>query len=227
MKIGILQTGHAPESLISDTGDYDTFFHRLLDGHGFVFETFSVVDMNFPKGPDAADAWVITGSRHGAYEVLPFIPPLEDLIRAIYAEGRPMIGVCFGHQIVAQALGGVVEKFAEGWSVGATHYDYKGKTVTLNAWHQDQVIVVPREAKVIASSPFCANAALVYGDKIWTIQPHPEFDADFIDGLVRTRGKGVVPDNLLSEARARLGTATDEALIADEMASFLKAGATT
>ena len=225
MKIGILQTGHAPESLISETGDYDTFFHRLLAGHGFAFETFSVVDMDFPKGPDAADGWVITGSRHGAYEALPFIPPLEDLIRAIYTEGRPMIGVCFGHQIVAQALGGVVEKYAEGWSVGATHYDYKGKTVTLNAWHQDQVVVAPREATAIASSPFCANAALVYGDKIWTIQPHPEFDADFIDGLVRTRGKGVVPETLLSDALARLGTATDEALIADEMASFLKAGA--
>ena len=84
MLIGILQTGHAPDPIQPDYGDYSDMFERLLGGQGFTFRTWNVVDMDFPTSTDAADGWLITGSRHGAYEDHPFIPPLEDTIRAIY-----------------------------------------------------------------------------------------------------------------------------------------------
>jgi len=71
------------------------------------------------------------------------------------------VGICFGHQIIAQALGGHVEKFADGWAVGRQIYDWGDKTVALNAWHQDQVVALPDDAKVLASNNFCAAAALV------------------------------------------------------------------
>ena len=129
MKIGILQTGHAPDALIDDTGDYDEMFRDLLGGHGFTFATFAVVDGQFPDSAKDADGWLITGSRHGAYDDLPWIPPLEDLIRDIHARGLPLIGVCFGHQIIAQALGGKVEKFKGGWAIGRTTYDQGGQTL--------------------------------------------------------------------------------------------------
>lgn len=222
MKIGILQTGHAPDALIGTTGDYDQMFSTLLGGHGFVFEAFPVVDGVFPSSPEAADGWLITGSRHGAYEDLPWIKPLEDLIRAIHAREQPLIGVCFGHQIIAQALGDKVEKFAGGWAIGRTDYDLCGNTLTLNAWHQDQVTQRPAEARVLAGNAFCKNAILAYGDSIWTLQPHPEYGTDFIDGLIRTRGRGVVPDPILDSASANLAGPVNNADVAGYMAEFFR-----
>jgi GMP synthase (glutamine-hydrolysing) len=222
MKIGILQTGHAPDEVLGQLGDYDGMFRQFLGGHGFEFVTYDVVNMAFPTGPMDADGWLITGSRHGAYEDLPFIAPLSDLIRAIHAADRPLVGVCFGHQIIAQAMGGKVEKFDGGWSVGRTEYCYKGRTTALNAWHQDQVVTVPDGAEIIGSSDFCKAAALIYGDRIWSIQPHPEYGADVIAALVAYRGPGIVPDPLLARVTETLSVPTDRADIAADMAAFLK-----
>jgi GMP synthase-like glutamine amidotransferase len=225
MLIGILQTGHAPDAVRPDHGDYPDLFQRLLAGQGFTFRTFAVVDGQFPAGPGDADGWLITGSRFGAYEDHPWIPPLEDLIRAIRAAGKPLVGICFGHQIIAQALGGKVEKFAGGWSVGRTEYDFGGETVALNAWHQDQVTVRPDGAQVCATSDFCENAALVYGDRIFTVQAHPEFHRGFTADLIEKRGRGLVPDPLLDAATDRLSLPLDDERLGQRIADFLRQGA--
>lgn len=222
MKIGILQTGHAPEEMLSTTGDVALYFERMLSGFGFGFATYSVVDMEFPAAITDCEGWIITGSKHGAYEDHAFIPPLEALIRDVYAADIPLVGICFGHQIIAQALGGKVEKFDKGWAVGNTTYDWNGDTVQLNAWHQDQVVIRPADATVYASNDFCENAALVYGNRIFTTQPHPEYGADFIGGLVTHRGKGVVPDDQLNAARDGLSKPDDNARIAAQIAHFFK-----
>ena len=221
MKIGILITGHPPEEL-SANGRYDAYFQRLLGEETFDYQSWSVVDGEMPASVTEADGWLITGSRHGAYEDHAWIPPLEEFIRACYARRVPMIGVCFGHQIIAQAMGGKVEKFDKGWSVGPTDYTIDGETYTINAWHQDQVVEKPESAKVIGQSDFCANAALLYDDLFWTIQPHPEYENDFIDGLIRYRGAGVVPDPLLDAARDKLASPLDSDRIADQMTAFFK-----
>jgi len=224
MRIGLLQPGHAPDEVRGQLGDYADMFERLLTGHDFRFERWDVVDGVFPDGPGAADAWLITGSRHGVYEDHPWLPRLEELVREIVDSGKPLVGVCFGHQVIAQALGGKVEKFRGGWAVGRQVYDFGDEQLALNAWHQDQVVELPPDAQVIASNDFCENAALVIGDNVLTIQPHPEFGAAMIEGLLAHRA-GSVPDALKDAARAGLRTETANAELGQRMADFLRKGA--
>lgn len=220
MRIGILQTGQAPDALRPETGDYPDFFQRLLAGRGFDFRTWHVEAMEFPQSVHDCDGWLITGSRHGVYEDHPFIKPLEEFVRTSIAEKVPLVGVCFGHQLIAQAMGGKVERHDGGWAVGPTDYDFNGSKVTMNAWHRDQVTEVPEGATVCASNEFCENAALVYGDRAFTVQAHPEFKDDFIDGLLRTRAPGLVPPDVMAAAAARLGHDNDAAAVADRIADF-------
>ncbi|AYF01490.1 type 1 glutamine amidotransferase [Paracoccus yeei] len=222
MRIGILKCGQSPEVLRGELGDYDTMFERLLAGRGFDFATWHVEAMEFPASVHEADGWLLTGSRHGTYEEHAFIPPLEDFIRRAYAAGVPLVGICFGHQIIAQALGGRVEKFPGGWSIGPQDYDFDGETVTLNAWHQDQVVERPQDAQVVASSGFCTNAALVYGDRAFTVQAHPEFDDAMIHGLIEHRSD-TVPSELVAEALTHMDDAAQSKLIADRIEAFFKA----
>ena len=221
MLIGILQTGDAPDAL-REAGDYPDMFVRLLDGHGFDFRTWRVLDNDFPGNVTDADGWLITGSKFGVYEDHAFIAPLEQFIRDAFAARVPVAGICFGHQIMAQALGGKVEKFAGGWAVGATEYQIEDERMTLNAWHQDQVVTPPPGAVVIATTPFCPYAGFIFDDRGISVQPHPEFTDDFIAGLIDTRGRGLVPDALLADARARLGGQRDSDRIAARIAAFFK-----
>ena len=222
MKIGILQAGHAPPAMIEARGDYTQMYSEMLDQDTFTYQTWSVVDMEFPAGPEDADGWLISGSKHGAYEDHPFIPPLEQLIRDISASNRPLVGVCFGHQIIAQALGGTVEKFDGGWSVGQQNYDINGENMQLNAWHQDQVVTPPPDARTIASNDFCKHAVLAYKGRAISVQPHPEFQSSDVEMLLDLRAPGIVPSNLIADSRTKLDAPTDNSEMASRIAAFFK-----
>ena len=117
-------------------------FERLLAGPGRRLRDLEcVAEGELPESPAQADAWLLTGSPHGVYDRLPFIAPLEQFTRDSVAMRRPLAGICFGHQLIAQALGGTVVKHPGGWRIGPQAYRIEGiaEPVRLHAWHQDQV----------------------------------------------------------------------------------------
>ena len=193
--IGILITGHIPLEIAPEFGNYGDLFADLLKDYDFQFQRYFVVDGQFPASVTEADGWLITGSRFGVYEDHAWIRQLEGFIRDVHETKVPMVGICFGHQVMAKALGGHVEKFKGGWSAGATDYHFgsAGEKHTLLAWHQDQVIQPPENAKVIATNDFCSNAALAYGDWGLSYQPHPEFSVPYYEKLAEIR-KAVLPE---------------------------------
>jgi GMP synthase (glutamine-hydrolysing) len=221
MDIGILQCGHTSGSVAERHGDFDVMFEDLLAGQGLRFFHYDVEHMVFPENVTQHDGWLLTGSKHGAYEDHAFIPPLEDFIRAAYAAGVPQVGICFGHQIIAKAMGGRVEKFAGGWGLGRQVYRMGEREVALNAWHQDQVLEPPEGAEVIATSDFCTYAGLLYGDKAYTLQPHPEFSPEIITEYVASRrGTGDYEDDRMDAAQAALDLDVDQKTIAQDIAAF-------
>lgn len=222
MKIGILQTGLVAPELAQEHGEYPDMFMRLLGGHGFDFETWSVVRDDFPERPEAAEGWLITGSKFGAYEDHPWIQRLEQLIRDIVAADKPLVGICFGHQIMAQALGGRVEKFSGGWAIGPQTYEFADGPRTVQAWHQDQVTQAPEGAETVASNDFCRHAALLYPGKAYSVQAHPEIEAPYALGLVEVRGPGLIPEAQLAAARANIDMPLQSADLADQFARFFR-----
>jgi len=197
LRIGILETGRPPEDLAAEFGDYPGMVRDWLGAGAAAYSSYAVLDGKLPGTPLAADLWVVTGSKFGAYEDHPWIPPLEDFIRAAQASGVLMFGICFGHQIIAQALGGVVRKSAKGWGLGIHEYPPTAdwpqdlgpapEQLAIVAYHQDQVEEVPAGAVTIAATAFCDNAALWYPGFALTVQGHPEIDKPYASALMEAR----------------------------------------
>lgn len=191
MKIGIIEPGLIPEPLRGRYDSYPEMFRKQLEPllPFAQFEIFSVVQGEQVPDPAGLDAWLIPGSRHGVYDDLPWITPLKDFIRAAARLQRPMVGVCFGHQIIAEALGGRVEKAGVGWRVGLEQYTTSinggAQTVMMPAFHQDQIVVQPPDTEVVASNAACAFAALRYTTApILSVQFHPEFSLPYLADLI-------------------------------------------
>jgi GMP synthase-like glutamine amidotransferase len=198
MKLAILETGRPPGDLQARFGDYPAMFADLL-GPGFEVESFDVQAGELPD-PAAHDAVLITGSPAGVYDPLPWIPPLMEYIRS--ATDTRMVGVCFGHQVMAEALGGHVVKSEKGWGTGLHRYavvhqepwtDGAGE-IAVPASHQDQVVVQPPHTQVVAASDFTPFAALAWTDRpAISFQFHPEFSPEFAKALITER-HDVVPN---------------------------------
>jgi GMP synthase-like glutamine amidotransferase len=227
MRMAVLQTGRSIEQTRAVHGDYDDMCKTMLYRKPDEADTFAVLDNQFPSDITEYDVAVITGSSHGVYEDHTWIPRLERVIRKAYAGGVKLIGICFGHQVIAQALGGVVKKSDRGFGVGVMDYDLVDATGTsrqfsLYAWHQDQVITPPSVAEVIARSDFCEYAALRYGNKALSFQAHPEFTKAYMNDLAEARRGGVISDEMGEEAIASLSREVDADLVKNLMVEFLE-----
>ncbi|MFH1805886.1 MAG: gamma-glutamyl-gamma-aminobutyrate hydrolase family protein [Pseudomonadota bacterium] len=234
MKIGILETGFVPEDLQDTHKSYPAMFQNMLLAldPSLQFQVWPVLENDFPGAVTDADAWIVTGSKHGVYENLPWMIRLQVLLRDIVRTGVPVFGVCFGHQIMAEALGGKVVKSDKGWGIGVHQYDITPQTpawlgaapssIRLHAFHQDQVILLPEGAQVWASSEFCPYAALQYGDTAASIQPHPEFSRSYETALLDTRRGTVIPEEIATPAEKSLELPVDSGLFGQWMLDFLR-----
>lgn len=235
MRLGILETGRPPEAL-AHHGSYVAMFQELL-GPEFDYVAFAVIDDVFPATVHDADAWLVTGSRFGVYDEAPWIRRLEAFLREVVAAGVPVVGICFGHQVLASALGARVEKAEAGWGVGPHAYEIlerpewmadAGDGFTLNTMHQDQVMTLPEGARLIATSEFCPIAGLAYDDRAISFQPHPEFDNAYERDLILMRRGSRIPEERAAPALAALrddGQAPDAGRVAEWIRRFFKTAA--
>jgi len=192
VKVGILECGFPPAELVPGFGTYGAMIREMLGPHR-EYELFDVAAGELPDSADTAAAYILSGSSVGVYDDLPWIPALIRFVRD--ARGRAgLVGICFGHQAMAQAFGGAVAKSPKGWGLGNQRYDIPSRSPWMDdaahidapASHQDQVVACPVGARVIASSEFTPYAGLDYGDAI-SFQFHPEFVPGFATGLLESR----------------------------------------
>lgn len=234
LRLGLIQCGYVHPEVAATTGDYPELFADLLRDHDVELTTYLAVEGQLPASVGEQDGWLISGSASSAYDDEPWIPPLEAFLREVVDAEAPMVAICFGHQVLAQALGGRVAKSPDGWGVGLHAYRLVGDDapwmappaahhqVHLLASHQDQVVELPDRAVVVASTDHCPIAAYTLGDTVLAIQPHPEFTVGVARGLLERR-RSVIGEDTADAALASLDRPADRSQLADWMVAFLRA----
>jgi GMP synthase-like glutamine amidotransferase len=229
LKLGILKTGEPPEAL-ARFGGYPAMFRKLLGEDAYDYAVYDVEAGELPVRAESCDAYIVTGSSCGVYDPLPWIAQLKGFLRDAGGKAA-LVGICFGHQVMAEAFGGKVMKSPRGWGLGAHRYEVfapqpwmAGETkITLPASHQDQVTEPPPAAEVVAGSDFTPYGLLAYTDQpAISLQLHPEFEPDFAIALVeRQRGSGL-NDEEAGRAVASLREPMDRDIAANWIRNFLR-----
>lgn len=231
MKIGILEAEQLKPEIQQEFGSYGDMTRRLLTSVDSTvsFDVWPVINGHYPADINACDAYLITGSKASAYEDSPWIKQLEAYIQQLAERRKKLIGICFGHQLIAQALGGRVEKSSKGWGVGVMASDVINrqpwmqpfqKQFSLLVSHQDQVIELPTAAARIAGSDFCEYSSYQIGDHVLSFQGHPEFSPEYAKQSMDGR-RTILGEKRYQQAQATLGQKRDHKLVAQWILNFI------
>ena len=234
MILGILDADFLRDELKEEYVSYAKMMIQLFNHvpNDIEFRSFHVRNGIYPEYLDECDAYLITGSKSSAYDDEPWIHQLSDYIKTLYQHNKKMLGICFGHQLIAQSLGGKTELAPQGWGVGVHNYNVNPnanlhKTLpsleaefSLLVSHRDQVTMIPPQAQLVASSEFCPYAAYIIDNRVLCFQGHPEFTPAYANELMQAR-KDIIEKPVFEKGQSSLQEQTQHLAVAKEMLGFV------
>jgi GMP synthase (glutamine-hydrolysing) len=226
MRIGLLVCDHVRPEFMGISGDYEDMFRRLFANHEVEVVAYDAVNGVLPADPSEADAWLTTGSRHSVNDDAAWIRDLEDFVRQVAAAGVPFVGICFGHQLIAKALGGSVVKADRGWGVGVQEVTVSkelglGDSYRVLTSYQDQVSTVPPGGRILGWNQHCPVSVMGVGHTILGIQGHPEFEAAYSAALMESRRGTVIPEETVQAGLASLDDEPEGGRLAEWILGFI------
>ncbi|PMR73380.1 glutamine amidotransferase-related protein [Billgrantia endophytica] len=232
MRIGLLQCDDVAPELREVHGNYPDMFEALFHRVDPALElrVWRCVDGEIPDDLDAVDAWMTTGSKFGVNDGLEWVDALCAFVRELWTAGKPLVGICFGHQLMAKALGGEVIKSPRGWGVGMSFNRVEARAGWMEPWqpglnllvsHQDQVNGLPPDTRVLAGSDFCPTYLMQVGGHFLGVQGHPEFTKPYSRDLMSLR-RELVGSERVREGDASLSSPVDDVLMARWILNFLR-----
>lgn len=233
MKIGLLQCDDVADALQSEHGNYPDMIRTLLQAADprVELEVYACHEGRIPNKPDGVDGWITTGSKCGANDDADWIGQLSEFIRTLWQTEQPLVGICFGHQLMAKSLGGRVERSKTGWGIGAYPTTlqqaepwmtpWRSNQLQLLASHQDQVVELPPQARVLAQSGFCPIYMMQVGEHFLGIQGHPEFTRAYLSDLLSARRERI-DHKRLQAARHSLRQEVHDTSMAHWILNFIR-----
>ena len=232
MKVGILNTDTLKTEFDTKYGQYPAMFKNVLlqADPNLQIHSYEVQSGDYPTALDECDAYLITGSKVSAFDDIPWVNELKIFVRSLHQHQKKLIGICFGHQLIAEALGGKVERSNGGWHVGVHGATLKKNTILFGSSHQefnliynhqDQVLKIPRESILLASCKNCPVAMLAIDDHILSFQGHVEFDVAYAKDLLEMR-RSILGEDRYLKASDSLKEKTENAKVTDWILKFLK-----
>jgi GMP synthase-like glutamine amidotransferase len=231
--VGLLACDEVAERFQHIAGGYQQMFERLLSPHipGLRVTRFDAQALNLPADARMCDAWITTGSRASVYDDVPWVGALQSFVRNVADSDRPFVGICFGHQLLAQMLGAEVKRAPGGWGVGVLSTSVVRREdwmtparaiVRLQYMHADQVMKPPAGATLLGEAPHCPVAMFQDGPRLLGIEAHPEFPAAYARALIEDR-RSRIGEQVAQDALARVGDEVDSDVVGGWIARFVEA----
>jgi GMP synthase-like glutamine amidotransferase len=237
MHLCILENDDLDPPLAQRYSRVAAMFERLFAQAGYKgrIDTFSARHGQYPVSFAAYDAVLLTGSRADSFSDEPWVVTLRDQVARLLQDQHKLLGVCFGHQLIAHCLGAPVQRAPRGWRVGRQAYDWLGAPehlglapgqaaqVALLASHQDQVLALPPGATLLATQADCPVAAYALGDQVFCIQPHPEFTPE-VSAFLLDKRRALMGKPLYEQSMGSLSEPHDGLALARFMIRFVQFG---
>jgi GMP synthase-like glutamine amidotransferase len=231
MKLCILENDSLDPAVEHLYGGYGAMFERLLReaGASGEFDIFNTVNGEYPESFDPYDAVLLTGSRSDSFSQEPWVLTLKGRVEELLKTKKKLVGICFGHQLIAICMGAKVGRAPQGWGAGRMQYEWTqpelpqadGRTdIALLASHQDQVFELPRGARLLATSAFCPVAAYDVPGQVFCVQAHPEFVEDYSAFLLDKR-RNIFGEEKYQAFTASLDQGHDGSAVARMMVDFI------